>query len=84
MSHLQEMVPRTLFLPIELRESPRKASLWANETFFILCVYVRFKIWYLIFLLDGILLLNLNQIMLYTFVSQFLSMTYRSIPLESP
>ena len=84
MSHLQEMVPQTLFLPIELRESQRKTSLWANETFSILCVYVRFKIWYLIFLLDGILLLNLNQIMLYTFVSQVLSITYRSIPLESP
>ena len=60
MSHLQEMVSRTLFLPIELRESPREAYLWTNETFSILCVYVRFKMWHLIFLLDRILLLNSN------------------------
>ena len=53
MSHLQEMVSRTLFLPIELRESPR-------EAFSILCVYVRIKMWHLIFLLDGIILLNSN------------------------
>ena len=59
-SHLQEMVPRTLFLPIELRESPREAYSWTIETFSILCVYVRFKMWHFIFLLDGILLLKSN------------------------
>ena len=54
-SHLQEMVPRTLFLPIELRESPPEAYLWTIETFSILCVDVRFIMWHFIFLLDGIL-----------------------------
>ena len=59
-SHLQKMVTQTLFLSLELRESPHGAYLWTDGTFFLLCVDIRFKVWHLIFLLDVILLLNSN------------------------
>ena len=59
-SNLQKMVTQTLFLSIELRESPHGAHIWRNKTFSLLCVDIRFKMWHLIFLLDGILLLNSN------------------------